>query len=249
MPGVVRIRFYEELNRFLDKKYRKAAFDYHYTGKPSVKDAIESLGVPHTEVDLILVSGASVDFSYQLKDHDEISVYPVFESIDISGLQHLRKQALRDPKFILDVHLGKLARYLRMVGFDCLYERSLSDEEIIRFSQAEQRIILTRDKGILKNGRVTRGLYVWSDDPREQFDEIVARLHLFSLFKPFSRCIRCNGAIEPVTKESLMDRLKPLTKKHYSVFYRCTGCDRIYWEGSHFTRMMQFINDYTRIHK
>ena len=244
MAGIVNMRFYEELNLFLDKKYRKTEFGYHYRGRPSVKDAIESLGVPHTEVDMILVNGDAVDFSYPLKDRDSISVYPVFESLDITGLQHLRKQALRNPRFVLDVHLGRLARYLRMAGFDCLYEPSFADEEIIRISVEERRIILTRDKGILKNGRVTHGLYVQSDDPREQFGEIAARLHLGDLFKPFSRCTLCNERIEPVTKESVLDQLEPLTKMHYSVFYRCTGCKHIYWKGSHFTRMAQFIDDY-----
>jgi uncharacterized protein len=244
MAGVVSMRFYEELNLFLDKKYREMEFEYHYQGRPSVKDAIESLGVPHTEVDMIRVNGNAVDFSYLLKDHDAISVYPVFESFDITGLQHLRKQALRNPRFVLDVHLGRLARYLRMAGFDCLYEPSFADEEIIRISVAERRIILTRDKGILKNGRVTHGLYVQSDDPREQFGEIATRLHLSDLFKPFSRCTLCNERIEPVAKESVLGQLEPLTKMHYSVFYRCTGCKRIYWKGSHFTRMAKFINDY-----
>ncbi|OFY49796.1 MAG: hypothetical protein A2Y87_06995, partial [Bacteroidetes bacterium RBG_13_46_8] len=185
MPGVVNIRFYEELNLLLDKKHRKTKFEHHYRGRPTVKDVIESLGVPHTEVDMILVDGEAVDFSYLVKDHDEISVYPVFESFDLTGLQHLRKQALRNPRFVLDVHLGRLVRYLRMVGFDCLYDTLFTDNEIIRISLEEERIILTRDKGILKNGRVTHGLYVRSDDPREQFGEITARLHLGDLFKPF----------------------------------------------------------------
>jgi hypothetical protein len=244
MAGVVSIRFYEELNLFLDKKYRKTEFEYRYRGRTSVKDAIESLGIPHTEVDMILVDGDAVDFSYLLKDHDAISVYPVFESMDITGLQHLRKKALRNPRFILDVHLGRLARYLRMAGFDCLYETTFADSEIIRISVAEKRIILTRDKGILKNGRVTHGLYVRSEDPGEQFGEIAARLHLGNLFRPFSRCTQCNEIIEPVAKESVLDQLEPLTKMHYSVFYRCTGCRRIYWKGSHFIRMAKFIDDY-----
>jgi uncharacterized protein len=244
MAGVVSIRFYEELNFFLDKKYRKTEFEYHFRGRPSVKDAIESLGIPHTEVDMILVDGDAVDFSYLLKDHDAISVYPVFESMDITGLQHLRKKALRNPQFVADVHLGRLARYLRMAGFNCLYEPSYADSEIIRISLAEKRIILTRDKGILKNGKVTHGLYVRSEDPKEQFGEIAARLHLVHLFKPFSRCTLCNEIIEPVAKESVLDQLEPLTKKYYSVFYQCTGCKRVYWKGSHFARMAKFINDY-----
>ncbi|MBN1416623.1 MAG: Mut7-C ubiquitin/RNAse domain-containing protein [Bacteroidales bacterium] len=244
MPGIVTFRFYEELNQFLSKKYRKKEFEFSYMGRPSVKDAIESLGVPHTEVDMILVNGNPVDFSYRLKNNDRVAVYPVFESLDISGLQYLRKQALRNPRFVLDVHLGKLVRYLRLAGFDCFYDKSLSDAEIIRISLDEKRIILTRDKGILKNGKVSHGMFVQADDPREQFTEVTKRLQLNHLFKPFSRCTVCNEPIVKVDKDTLLDQLEPLTKKHYTVFYQCTGCKRIYWEGSHFTRMMQFISDY-----
>ena len=115
------LRFYEELNDFLPEEKRKKRFLHQYIDRTSVKDLIESLGVPHTEIDLILVNGKSVSFKYLINDGDDISVYPVFESIDITGLQHLRPKPLRDPKFIADVHLGRLARYLRMLGFDTLF--------------------------------------------------------------------------------------------------------------------------------
>ena len=114
-------RFYEELNDFLPKEKRKKRFEHNFIDRASVKDVIESFGVPHTEVDLIIVNGESKNFSYIINDGDDISVYPVFESIDISNLQKLRPEPLREPKFILDVHLGTLARYLRMLGFDTNY--------------------------------------------------------------------------------------------------------------------------------
>src|SRR3989338_9144205 len=110
-------RFYEELNDFLPPERRKTTFTREFRNRASVKDMIEALGVPHTEVDLILVNGASVDFSYLVQDGDRISVYPMFESFDIRPLVHLRPRPLREPKFVLDTHLGKLAVYLRLLGF------------------------------------------------------------------------------------------------------------------------------------
>jgi len=237
-------RFYEELNDFLKKPYRKKAFMHTFNGLTTVKDAIESMGVPHTEIDLITVNGNPVDFNYRVMENDTIAVYPVYESLDISPVQLLRKKVLREPKFILDVHLGKLARYLRMAGFDCLYDKYYNDPEIIRLSLKQKRIILTRDKGILKNGKVSRGMFVWSDSPKKQFGEVIARLQLENFIHPFTRCTGCNEGIIQVEKDKITDQLQPLTRKYFSVFYQCTGCKKIYWEGSHYTRMKQFMNEY-----
>src|SRR3972149_748976 len=132
-------RFYEELNDFLPPEKRKIKFEHPFFCRASVKDIIESLGVPHTEIDLILVNGKSVDFSYIINDKDEISVYPVFESFDISEVQHLRAKPLREPKFVLDVHLGALAKYLRMTGFDTVYHNNFEDVEIIKVSLSQKR--------------------------------------------------------------------------------------------------------------
>ena len=142
----INIRFYEELNDFLPEEKRKIRFVHHYIDRTSVKDLIESLGVPHAEVDLILVNGKSVGFDYLINDEDDISVYPVFESFDITDIQHLRPKPLREPKFICDVHLGKLARYLRMMGFDVYYYNDLTDEKIVSVSLKEKRAILTKDR-------------------------------------------------------------------------------------------------------
>jgi uncharacterized protein with PIN domain len=237
-------RFYEELNDFLKRQNRKKTFEHAFNGLTTVKDAIESMGVPHTEVDLITVNGNPVDFSYRIMENDVIAVYPVCESLDISSIQLLREKVLREPKFILDVHLGKLTRYLRMAGFDCLYDKFFDDPEIIRLSLKQKRIILTRDKGILKNGKVTHGMFVWSVSPKKQFSEVIERLQLENFIHPFTRCTECNEGILPVEKDKIFDQLQPLTRKYFSVFYQCTGCKRIYWEGSHFTRMKQFIDDY-----
>jgi uncharacterized protein with PIN domain len=242
MPVNVTFRFYEELKDFLPKDKRSQPFAITLKGNPSVKDTIEALGIPHTEVDLILVNSQPVEFSYKLKDKDYVSVYPVFESLDISDITSLRNNGLRNPKFVLDTHLGRLARYLRLLGFDTIYSNDFEDNEIIKISLDDNRIILTRDKGILKNNSVTHGYYIRSQKPKEQINEVIIRFHLESLVRPFTVCSLCNGKIVSVSKDSVTEHLKSLTKKHYNRFYMCSECKKIYWEGSHYKRIKNFIS-------
>ncbi len=234
-----RFRFYAELNDFLKKDLRYKSFDYRFYVSPSAKDAIESLGVPHTEVDLILVNSNPVDFSYHLKDGDFISVYPVFESFDISSLK--QDKPLRDLRFVADVHLGKLARYLRILGFDTLYSNDFEDKEIIDISLSENRVILTRDIGILKHTRVTKGHFLKNDDPKLQVKEIVERFDLCKSINTFSRCPLCNGLLKRVKKEEIWDLILPKTKLFCNEFKLCTNCDKLYWKGTHFERIKQLI--------
>ncbi len=234
-------RFYEELNDFLPKARNKVSFRVEFTGTPAIKDLVESLGVPHAEIDMILVNSKSVDFRYKMKDGDQVSVYPVFESIDISGITHLRAEPLREPRFVLDVHLGKLARYLRLLGFDTLYDPGYDDNLIINISVTQNRIILTHDKGILKNRNVTRGHWVRSQDPEVQVSEIVRRFDLKGNSRPFTRCIECNTPLIVTGKDNVEKFLLPLTKKHFDEFRKCEGCGRIYWEGSHYENMKEFV--------
>ncbi len=235
-------RFYEELNEFLPAERRKVSFTYQFNGRPSVKDAIEAMGVPHVEVDLILVNGSSVDFSYNLNDDDKVSVYPVFEKLDISPVIRLREKPLREVKFILDAHLGKLAKYLRLCGFDALFDISYNDPEIVDISVRERRIILTRDREMLKNSRVTHGYWIRSQKSQDQLREVLDRLDLKNQVSLFTRCMECNTPLEPVRKEDIEDRLQSRTSRYFSDFKRCPGCDRIYWNGSHFEKMNRFIN-------
>jgi uncharacterized protein len=234
-------RFYEELNDFLPLEIRKKPFPYSFSGKPTVKHVIEALKVPHTEVDLILVNGESVDFNHHLKEGDYVSVYPKFETLDIKPINHLRPEPLRTPRFILDVHLGKLAKYMRMAGIDTLYETNYEDEEIILIAEAENRTVLTRDLGILKDKQLKRGYYVRHTDPKEQIKEIVDRFDLRRHIQQAFRCISCNGWIQKVEKKSVLEELPPRTKDYYEEFYRCTECGKVYWKGSHFKRMSEFI--------
>ncbi len=241
----VRFRFYEELNDFLPVLKRKVSFVYEFKGTPSVKDAIESLGVPHVEVDLILVNGSSERFSYKLNNGDLISVYPVYESFDISTVSHLRPAPLRVTKFIPDVHLGKLAKYLRLLGFDTFFKDDLSDNDIVAMSVEEKRIILTRDRNLLKNGRVTHGYWIRSQKPVIQLEEVMHRFDLYDNVKPFTRCMECNSLVENVSKDEIKDFLMQKTREFYTEFRKCPGCKRIYWEGSHYGHMKKFVESLT----
>lgn len=237
-------RFYEELNDLLPPERRKIKFIYHFKNNPSIKDAIESLGIPHTEVDLILINDNPVTFSYQLRDGDKVAVYPTFESLDISSISLLRKSPLRDLKFILDVHLGKLVRYMRMCGFDVYYNPLLDDKEIIGISRTEKRTILTRDTGLLKNKIITHGYWVRATDPKKQIIEILKRFDLFSSIKPFTRCLECNGMIISIEKEKIINKIPAKTNEYFNEFYTCSQCQKIYWAGSHFDKMQKLIEEF-----
>ncbi len=234
-------RFYAELNDFLPPARRKVTFTHTFQGRVSIKDMIEALGVPHGEVELILVNRLPVDFSHLVQDGDRISVYPVFESLDITPLVRLRPRPLRDPKFVLDAHLGRLATYLRLLGFDALYRNDYEDEELARLSADEHRTLLTKDRGLLKRSMVTHGYCVRATDPKAQAREVVERFDLFRLVSPFSRCLRCNGLLEAVEKEAIAHRLLPRTRDEYDEFQHCPACDRLYWRGSHYAHLQEFI--------
>jgi uncharacterized protein with PIN domain len=234
-------RFYAELNDFLPESRRQRAFIHRFWGTPSVKDVIESLGVPHTEVDLILVNGESVDFTYRVRQSDRVSVYPVFESLDIQPLLRLRPAPLRETRFVVDIHLGRLAAYLRMLGFDTRYENDATDAHLASVSTGEHRILLTKDRGLLKRSQVTHGYCVRGIGPRRQLTEIVQRFDLLGSIHPFQRCLRCNAALMHVEKGAVEDRLPPGVKQLHNEFRQCSACGKIYWKGSHYDRMQQLI--------
>jgi len=261
-------RFYEELNDFLAPHRRKRAIVYRFRGSPSVKDAIEAQGVPHAEVDLIIVArregetdadrdrepgsraegsrlapspdrvasperSRSVGFDYRLRPGDRVAVYPVFESLDITPITRLQDRPLRRTRFILDVHLGKLARLLRLLGFDTAYDNRWDDRAIVRRAQAEHRVILTRDRRLLMIGSVTHGYWIRSDDPEEQARAVLRRFDLRGQTRLFTRCPVCNGSVAPVAKAEIEELLEPKTRLYYQEFRRCAECGRIYWAGSH----------------
>lgn len=238
------LRFYEELNDFLPLERQKSTFSLHLYRKASIKDVIESLGVPHTEVELILVNSRSVDFSYKVRDRDQISVYPVFESFNITPLLRLRDKPLRQPRFIADANLGKLAQYLRLLGFDCLYRNDYEDAEVAEISSSEHRIVLTRDRRLLQRKIITHGYFLRSDQPRKQVREVLDRLDLYDDAAAFTRCVNCNGELVEVDKKAIIDRLEPLTKQHYKDFKICQCCGQIFWPGSHFEQAVRLTDSF-----
>jgi uncharacterized protein with PIN domain len=236
MTNHATFRFYDELNDFLPLTKRYSAFIHSFEGAPSIKDIIEAIGIPHVEVNLIKVNDQPVDFAYRLKDNDIVSVHPVSEtSVGQTKRDH-------EIKFILDVHLGKLAKYLRLCGFDSLYQNDYDDKEIIEISIKENRTILTRDLGLLKVKSVSQGYFIRNQNSKAQLIEVLKRFDLYQDIHAFSRCVKCNGKVEAIKKEKIIEKLEPLTRKYFHKFFRCTNCHTIYWKGSHFDRMNSFIN-------
>jgi len=236
-----RFRFYAELNDFLSPERRAGAFDCEFQGNQTVKHLIESLGVPHTEVDLVLVNGHSVDFAEVVHDGDYVSVYPVFEGFDIAPVSQVRPRPLRQTKFVLDAHLGRLAAYLRMLGFDTLYRNDYRDDELARVSAEEHRILLTRDRGLLMRSAVTHGYCIREAVARRQLAEVVRRFDLVRSVAPFTRCLVCNQPLRAVAKPDVAERMPPGSRTHADKVRECSGCGRLFWSGSHYRRMSALV--------
>jgi uncharacterized protein with PIN domain len=175
-----------------------------------------------------------------------VAVYPVFEGLDISSIVKLRDAPLRKIAFAADVNLGKLARLLRLLGFDTLFDNTFNDGQMADFSVEQNRIILTRDRRLLYAKKVTHGYWVRSVVPKQQLSEVVVRFDLAGAIKPFYRCTICNGLIDSVEKQAVLHLLEPKTKKYYTVFYRCRNCGRVYWEGSHIDKIKERFADYLK---
>lgn len=242
----VEFRFYAELNDFLPDAKRQSTIVYELNGPVAVKHPIEALGVPHTEVELILANGQSVDFSYLLQGGDRISVYPAFQSIDAAPLQKLRSPLPSPPSFVLDSHLGQLMTYLRLLGFDALYHNDYDDEELARLACREERVLLTRDRRLLMRKIVVYGYCIRTKDSRQQLRDVLHRFQLYDQIRPWRRCLRCNGPLRPVAKEAILDRLEPKTKKYYDEFHICEQCQQIYWKGSHYEPLRTFVEFVTQ---
>jgi hypothetical protein len=238
-------RFYSSLNDFLPPERRQIEFLRKIKDRGSIKDAIEALGVPHPEVELILVNGQSVGFNYLVQEGDHISVYPQFTSLEVSDVSLVQPEPLDEPRFVLDVHLGKLATYLRLLGFDALYRNDYDDDELAQISSEEQRILLTQDRGLLKRSKVTYGYSVRSGNPEEQTAEVLQRFNLHHKIAPLQRCPRCNGELESVEKAAIEDQLPHYTRLSYDEFSQCQNCQQIYWKGAHYTRLQGLLERVT----
>jgi hypothetical protein len=239
--SAARFRFYAELNDFLPDENQGRELTRSFSVSGSVKDFVESFGVPHTEVDLVLVNGKPVAFTYPVRDGDLVSVYPVFESLDIASVSRVRPAPLRELRFLLDVHLGRLAAYLRMAGVDALYGNKASDAELANLVASEGRVLLTRDRYLLMRTAVERGYWVRSTEPKQQLLEVFKRFDLAGSMRPFTRCLECNTSLEEARREAVWERL-PAKIREKAVFRICPSCQRVYWEGSHHERMSKLLS-------
>ncbi len=246
MSAQIELRFYAELCDLLPRRHRSGRIVHPWVPTQSVKDLVESYGVPHTEVEVILADGRSVGFDHRPTAGARVSVYPVFESFDVRPLLRLRPEPLRQTRFVLDVHLGKLARHLRLLGFDSRYANGATDDDLVAIAATERRILLTRDRGLLQRKAVTHGYLLRSDRPRAQVQEVVRRFQLGGSIEPFTRCPACNGRLEDVAKATIEDRLPPGTRRSYERFRTCPDCGRDYWRGAHHERLARLVAEARR---
>ncbi|MFM0114432.1 Mut7-C RNAse domain-containing protein [Paraburkholderia nemoris] len=235
-------RFYEGLNDFLARPLRRRAFSCACARGATAKHMIEVLGVPHTEVELILVNGESVGFNHPLSEGDRIAVYPKFEALDIQPLLRVREHPLRVVRFIADAHLGGLAPLLRLAGFDTLYDNHYPDADIEALAAAQQRIVLTRDRELLKRRAITHGCYVRTLRPREQLREVFERLDLAGSAQPFRLCLMCNAPLRRIAKDEVGDRAPDGVLERHNQFVTCDVCRRVFWEGTHWQRMRALMD-------
>lgn len=239
----IELRFYAELCDLLPRRHRSGRISHRRIETQSVKDLVESYGVPHTEVEVILVGDASVGWDYRPRAGERVSVYPVFEAFDVRPLVRLRPEPLRTTRFVLDGHLGALARRLRLLGFDCGYDVEADDDALVARSTAEGRILLTRDRFLLRRRAVTHGYLLRSDRPTEQLREVIRRFQLGGSIEPFTRCPACNGVLVEVEKTAIEHRLPPGTRRTYHRFRSCPACGRDYWQGAHHARLERLVAD------
>ena len=222
--------FAPDLQHLLKRELRDKPVELSFQGPQSIKHLIESLGIPHTEIGSLSVNGSEIGTGYITQDGDKIEVQPV-PPVDLS----------EEPSFVLDGHLGRLASHLRMLGLDCLYNNGYEDEELVRISVEEKRILLTRDRLLLMHKVITQGYLLRSMNSTEQLYEVVQSYGLVKWVRPFQRCMNCNHLLEPVEKEMVLEKLEPLTKKYYHDFKLCPACAQVYWKGSHYERMLELI--------
>lgn len=239
MVCTAELRVYGELRDFVDGD-RAGLVDVPIGAPRSVKDVVESAGVPHPEIALLLVDGVSVDFAHPIRGGERITAYPPFHSIAVTVVSRVAPPP-PTPHFVCDVHLGRLTRRLRLLGFDTWYDRDADDDLLAAVAAGEQRILLTRDRGLLMRRTITYGYCPRSDRVDAQTAEVLHRFDLLGAITPFSRCARCNGLLRSVDKHAVWDVLPPRTRVEHQRFAQCRYCGQVYWPGSHTTRIAEHI--------
>ncbi|MGE5246139.1 MAG: Mut7-C RNAse domain-containing protein [Betaproteobacteria bacterium] len=236
----VTVRIYGPLNDFLTPARRQVTGRIVLKRRAAVKDVVEAIGVPHPEIDLVLVDGSPVRFDYVVRSGDRIAVFPRFVSLDIDALSRVRVTPPEPIRFVADVHLGALARRLRLAGFDTAYRNDAGDADLAQISAREQRVLLTRDQALLKRSIVAHGCFLRATRPHDQLVEVLRRFGPLPI-RPFSRCTRCNGVLRDVPKAEVDAALLPRTRAYYDRFRRCAACGRVYWQGSHWRRLTRAL--------
>ncbi len=232
----IRLIIHDKLKYFIDPKWKNQSIEVVFSGKVTLKHILESLGIPHPEVGVVKIGERNLGLSYYVQNEDIIEVFP-FDP----NLTHIMPEKAR---FILDNNLGKLNDYLRLLGFDALYNHNWSDQLLAEQASSQDRILLTRDRGLLKRKIVNLGYCVRSDLPRDQVEEVIHHFGLERYINPYNRCVRCNGLLQQVEKQEIIDKLLPLTRLYYDEFTRCTDCGQIYWKGSHYDHMQEFMQKF-----
>lgn len=237
----VLINCHDELTALLPRRWRDGEFAYLYNGPQSVKHLIEAIGVPHPEVALILADGQPVGFDHQPADGSHIAIYPEGNGVVVDGAPALRPPLPEPVAFLTDNHLGRLTRFLRLLGFDTAYGGTAADDLLAERAHDENRVLLTRDRGLLKRSLVVFGYCPRSTDPREQLIAVLRRYRLFDQVAAWRRCLRCNGLLRPVAKAHVLDQLEPKTRLYYDEFQQCAACGQVYWRGSHFGELERLV--------
>lgn len=235
------IYIHGDLRDLLTTSQRHGRIEYALDDRVSVKHAIEALGVVHPEVGRIQVGARNALFDYILAEDDVVHVYPEHPCATVEPQTLLRRPMPQPIRFVLDTHLGRLASYLRLLGIDSVYDNSYDDAVLAAISHSEQRVLLTRDRGLLKRKIVTHGHCVRDIDPQKQLVAVIRRYCLHDQVALWTRCVNCNGLLDPVEKNEILHLLEPKTRLYYSVFSRCVDCGQIYWRGSHIERMQKFF--------
>lgn len=236
------LRFYAELNAFIPPGRRYRDWLLGFEPPAPARHLIETCGVPHTEVELILRGGESIGLEAAVRHGDRLAVYPMFESFDVRPLLRLRPRPLRRPRFIADAHLGALARRLRLLGFDTLWHNDPGDAALARMAADQHRILLTRDRQLLMRQTVTHGCYLWPGSTRAQLEYLVQRLQLCGEIAPFTRCTLCNGTLEESDAARVRAEVPAAVAQRHTQFWRCLGCGRLYWRGTHWQAMRRQID-------
>ena len=240
-PFTIRLNFFGDLVFFLGSKFRSQTVERRLSERTSIKDVIESCGVPHPEVDAILVNGQAVGFDHALVSDADVEVFPVANRDTCETKKYLQQTKI--VRFVADGHLGKLTRNLRLLGFDVAYGAGADDQELLDIMARENRALLTRDRRLLMHSIVQHGYYPRSQNADQQTVEVLRRFDLAELIAPFTRCLRCNAALQDAAKAEVIEDLEPLTKVYYDQFRRCPACKQIYWSGSHFPKLQKCIED------